>query len=217
MTHPILLKGHSITLRQLLPTHINALEAVASNPLIWQNLPIEGCRKDVFWTWAYDTLDLQSRGLAHVFAIFDNKTGAIIGTTRFQDMDNCHHKTDIGWTWFAPSVWGRGFNFEAKSLMLTHAFEVWQVQRVGFKVDERNVRSQRALENIGTTREGFFRNHMIRPDGSRRNSFFYGMTDEDWFAFAKDKINNALLDAFIANNKVVNPPECVFNYAAQLA
>jgi N-acetyltransferase len=200
MTHPIILEGHLVTLRQLMPQHLNALELAASDPVIWQDLPIEGWRKEAFWAWAMDALDLQMRGLAHVFAVFDNKTGAIVGTTRFQDMDAQHCKTDIGWTWYTPSVWGRGFNYDAKNLMLTHAFETWQVQRIGFKVDERNRRSQLALEKIGATREGFFRNHMIRPDGSRRNSYFYGITDEDWFGFAKDKIHNAFLDTLIANN-----------------
>ena len=213
MIHPNVLKGHLITLRQLTPKHINALEIIASDPTIWQNLPIEGWRKDAFWTWVYDTLELQMQGKVHVFGIFDNKTGAIVGTTRFQDMDAQHHKTDIGWTWYTPSVWGRGFNFEAKNLMLTHAFETWQVQRIGFKVDERNKRSQVALEKIGATREGFFRNHMIRPDGSRRNSYFYGLTDEDWFTFAKDKMNNVFLDSLIANNK----PSAQPNYSLELA
>lgn len=207
MTHPLVLKGHLVTLRQLTPKHISALEIIASDPAIWQNLPIEGWRKDVFWTWVYDTLELQMQGKAHVFGVFDNKTGAIVGTTRFQDMDLHHRKTDIGWTWYTPSVWGRGFNFEAKNLMLTHAFETWHVQRIGFKVDERNRRSQLALEKIGASREGFFRNHMIRPDGSRRNSYFYGITDEDWFAFAKDRIHNAFLDSLIANNNALSQPE----------
>jgi N-acetyltransferase len=201
MTHPIILKGHFVTLRQLQPQHINALEIAASDPIIWQNLPIEGWLKDDFWTWAYDSLDAQMRGSAHVFVIFDNKTGAIVGTSRFQDMDTKYRKTDIGWTWFVPSVWGRGFNFEAKHLMLNHAFETWKVHRVGFKVDELNMKSQKALEKIGATREGFFRNHMIRPDGSRRNSLFYSITDEDWQTFAKNRIRNAVLDSLIAENR----------------
>jgi N-acetyltransferase len=203
MTHPIVLKGHFVTLRQLTPKHINALELAASDPVIWQNLPIGGWRKDAFWTWAYETLELQMRGLAHVFVVLDNETGAIVGTTRFQDMDAHHGKTDIGWTWYIPSVWGKGFNFDAKNLMLTHAFETWRVQRIGFKVDERNERSQNALEKIGASREGFFRNHMMRPDGSRRNSIFYGITDEDWILFAKDNIFNALLDNYKTEKQLV--------------
>jgi N-acetyltransferase len=215
MTHPSTLEGHFVTLHKLQPKHLKELEQVAANPDIWQNLPIEGWRNDVFWTWATDSLDAQMRGSAHIFAIIDNKTGSVIGTTRFQDMDNHHRKTDIGWTWLSADFWGQGYNFEAKNLMFTHAFEAWQVQRVGFKVDERNLRSQRALEKVGTSREGLFRNHMIRPDGSRRNSYFYAMTDEDWFDFAKNRLQNLVLDAIVADRKKTSYaelPQSVFTH-----
>lgn len=197
MIHPNCLEGHLIQLQELTPRHLYILESVAANPIIWQNLPVEGWRNEVFWTWAHETLELQKTGKAFVFAVIDNRTGNVVGTTRYQDMDKRHNKTDIGWTWYDPSVWGRGFNFEAKKLMLSHAFETWEVARVGFKVDERNRRSQRALEKIGASKEGYIRKHMIRPDGSNRNSFLYGLTDEDWFSEAKQKVQNSMLEAII--------------------
>ena len=201
MTHPDYLEGHLIQLQQLMPAHLYALEKIATDTRIWQHLPIAGWQKDTFWRWAYDALALQMQEKAFVFSVFDNKTGKIVGTTRFQDMDAAHQKTDIGWTWYDPSVWGRGFNFEAKNLMLTHAFEAWKVHRVGFKVDERNLRSQAALEKIGASQEGFIRKHLIRPDGSHRHSFLYGMTDDDWFSTAKQSLQNLVVEAII-NQKV---------------
>jgi N-acetyltransferase len=197
MIHPIRLDGHLVQLEKLSLRHIYALEKVAANPVIWQHLPIEGWKKDCFWTWVYDSLELQMNKKAFVFAVIDNKSGKAIGTTRFQDMDCQHNKTDIGWTWYDPSVWGNGFNDEAKNLMLTLAFEVWNVVRIGFKVDERNLRSQRALEKIGAQQEGYIRKHMIRPDGSNRNSFLYGLTNDDWFLSAKHTLQNHVVEALI--------------------
>lgn len=197
MTHPNYLEGHLIQLQKLAPTHLRALEKIANDVRIWQHLPIAGYQKEAFGTWAYESLELQMQEKAFVFAVIDNKTGHIVGTTRFQDMDIKHNKTDIGWTWYTPSVWGCGFNFEAKNLMLTHAFDTWQVHRVGFKVDERNTRSQAALEKIGASREGFIRKHMIRPDGSHRHSFLYGMTDEDWSTTAQYALQNLVVEAII--------------------
>lgn len=197
MIHPNRLDGHLIQLQALTPRHLFVLEKLAKNPIIWQNLLVEGWRSDMFWTWASESLELQKAGKAFIFAVIDNKTGNVVGTTRFQDIDLLHNKTDIGWTWYDPSVWGRGFNYEAKSLMFTHAFEVWKVHRVGFKVDERNHRSQRALEKVGTSREGFIRKHLIRPDGSNRNSFLYGLTDEDWFLNAKQMLQSRIVEAII--------------------
>jgi RimJ/RimL family protein N-acetyltransferase len=180
MIHPKRLDGNLIRLVEMEVQHLCALETIASNPIIWQNLPVEGWRKDSFRRWAYDSLELQKNGQAFVFVVIDQNADKIVGTTRFQDMDRQHNKTDIGWTWYEPTVWGLGHNFEAKKMMMTHAFEVWNVARIGFKVDERNLRSQRALEKIGASREGIIRKHMIRPDGTSRNSVLYGMTDEDW-------------------------------------
>ncbi len=204
MIHPFRLNGHLIRLEKLSLRHIYELEKVAANPLIWQYLPIEGWKKDVFWTWVYDTLELQMHQKVFAFAVIDNRTDAVVGTTRFQDMDFRHNKTDIGWTWYDPSVWGQGFNDEAKNLMLTHAFTVWHVVRVGFKVDERNRRSQRALDKIGAQQEGFIRKHMIRPDGTNRHSFLYGITDEDWFLVGQQNLQNHIVEAILMENTKEN-------------
>ena len=197
MTHPISLDGHLIQLQKLAPLHLNELEKIAADPIIWQYLLTKGWQHDAFWTWAIESLEEQKKGKAFIFVVMDNQNGRIVGTTRFQNIEPQHNKTDIGWTWYAPSVWGCGFNFEAKSLMFTHAFETWRVHRVGFKVDECNLRSQRALEKVGTHREGYIRKHLIRPDGSIRNSFLYGLTDEDWFSTAKQSLQNRVVEAIM--------------------
>ncbi|MBL7813742.1 MAG: GNAT family N-acetyltransferase [Saprospiraceae bacterium] len=212
MIHPNSLEGHLIRLEILEPRHLYVMEAIASNPLIWQNLPIEGWRNDVFWRWAYDSLECQKKGQAFVFVVIDQHSGKIVGTTRYQDMDCQHNKTDIGWTWYDPSVWGKGYNFEAKKLMLTHAFEVWKVGRVGFKVDERNMRSQRALEKIGARCEGLIRKHMIRPDGSSRNSLLYGLTDEDWFMTVKHRAQANVIEAIVQQRDTLKYQETVCVY-----
>jgi N-acetyltransferase len=197
MIHPKRLDGHLIQLQELAPRHLYVLEKVGANPIIWQNLLFEGWRNDIFWSWASDALERQNAGKEVVFAIIENSTGHVVGTTRFQDMDAQHNKTDIGSTWYDPSVWGKGYNYEAKHLMFTHAFEVWKLGRVGFKVDERNVRSQRALEKVGASQEGYIRNHLIRPDGSNRNSFLYGLTDEDWFLSVKKMLQSRVVEKII--------------------
>ncbi len=202
MTHPVFLEGHLIRLERLELSHLFLLEIIGANPIIWQNLLVEGWRNEAFWLWANESLEGQKAGKICAFAVIDNRTGNVVGTTRFQDIDMVHNKTDIGFTWYDPSVWGKGFNYEAKYLMFRHAFEVLKMQRVGFKVDERNIRSQRALEKVGTTREGYIRKHFIRPDGSIRNSFLYGITDDEWFVSAKKMLHNRVIDALIARRAV---------------
>ena len=178
----LVLEGQYCTLVSLTQAHLPELAQLATDPNIWQYLPVRGYLSDVFWDWADDTMRLKMTGTSHPFVVIDNQTHDIIGTSRFQDIQPEHDKMDIGWTWFTPSVWGSKVNTEAKSLMLHYAFEKFGVARIGFKVDENNKRSQRALEKIGASREGVFKKHMIRPDGTSRTTFFYGITDDDWLA-----------------------------------
>jgi N-acetyltransferase len=187
------LDGRLVSLQKLVPTHAESLRQVASDPIIWRHMPMEAWRADVFNDWLHLAFQAQLEDQSCVFSIVDQLTGRLVGSTRFQDIDIKHRKVDIGWTWFAVEAWQKGHNTETKYLMLQYAFEVWGVHRVGFKVDERNLRSQRAIERIGATQEGLFRNHMIRPDGSHRNTIFYSITDTDWSEYVRFNFENTLL------------------------
>ena len=69
---------------------------------------------------------------------------------------------------------------EAKWLMLRHAFEVMGCRRVELKTNAINARSRAAILRIGATEEGTFRQHMIQPDGSSRDSVFFSVIDGEW-------------------------------------
>ena len=69
---------------------------------------------------------------------------------------------------------------EAKLLQLTHAFETLGAERVEFKTHARNLASRAALLGIGATFEGVLRHHTIMPDGSNRDSAFYGVIAPEW-------------------------------------
>ncbi len=71
-------------------------------------------------------------------------------------------------------------NTECKYLLLRHAFETWGCIRVQLKTDLNNVRSQAAIERIGAVKEGVLRNHMVRPDGTVRDSVIYSIIDAEW-------------------------------------
>ena len=87
---------------------------------------------------------------------------------------------EIGYTWLAHSAQRTRCNTEAKFLLLSHAFETWQVHRVAFRTDERNRRSRSALERLGAQFEGVRRAHMPSVDGTVRNSIFYSIIRSEW-------------------------------------
>jgi RimJ/RimL family protein N-acetyltransferase len=100
--------------------------------------------------------------------------------SRLFEIDAMHRRCEIGYTWYIPEVWGTSVNPEAKFLLLTHCFETWGAARVQFKTDHENLRSQAAIAKLGAVKEGVLRAHMIRPDGTQRDSVIYSITREEW-------------------------------------
>jgi len=87
---------------------------------------------------------------------------------------------EIGATWLAASAQRTRCNTEAKYLMLTHAFDVWQVHRVALKTDERNARSRQAIERLGARLDGVRRGDMAGQDGTVRSSAYYSILRAEW-------------------------------------
>ena len=136
------LKGTLIEIRPLTREDFDALFAAASDPLIWKQHP-ENDRytKEVFQTF-FDGA-IESKG---AFAIVERKSGRIIGSSRYCNLNPVEGEVEVGWTFLERAFWGGSFNRELKTLMLDHAFRF--VDRVLFVVGEKNLRSQKALAKI---------------------------------------------------------------------
>jgi RimJ/RimL family protein N-acetyltransferase len=113
----------------------------------------------------------------------------LVGCTRFMDPQWPLGRVDpdeveIGGTWLNPSAQRSAVNTEAKILMLTHAFDVWNVQRVAICTDASNEQSRRAIDRIGARFEGVLRHHrrsLQEGHGDTlRDSAMYSITVEDW-------------------------------------
>jgi RimJ/RimL family protein N-acetyltransferase len=104
----------------------------------------------------------------------------VLGSTRYMEIRAAHLGLEIGYTWYRRDAWGTAANPEAKLLLLAHAFEASGAERVEFKTDHRNERSQGAIARLGAVREGVFRHHRRRPDGSWRDSVCLSILREEW-------------------------------------
>jgi RimJ/RimL family protein N-acetyltransferase len=156
-----ILKGKLLQLRPLRPEDWNALYAVASDPLIWEQHPIrDRYKEEVFRGFFREALE--SGG---ALVVIDANDCQVIGSSRFHGYDKEKSEIEIGWTFLARSHWGGTHNKELKQLMLRHAFKF--VNSVIFLIGPQNLRSQRAVEKIGAVRVG------SRPDGSGRDNFVF--------------------------------------------
>ena len=102
-----------------------------------------------------------------------------MGLTRLKNLSRQNRNAEVG-SWFAPEAWGRGANTESKLLLLEYAFERLHCIRVEFQTDSRNIRSRNALAAIGAIEEGILRSRRITREGSRRDSVFFSILDNEW-------------------------------------
>jgi RimJ/RimL family protein N-acetyltransferase len=136
----------------------------------------------------------QARGVSVPFATRDARTGRVVGSTRFMNIErwtwapghpmqrSAEHAdaVEIGSTWLAQDAQRTAINTHAKLLMLTHAFESWEVRRVTLKTDARNARSRAAIERLGAKLDGVLRAHMPAFDGGVRDTAFYSIVAAEW-------------------------------------
>jgi N-acetyltransferase len=177
---PVVLEGDRVRLEPLRADHLDDLALVAFDPPLWR-WTIMGPQDEVgLRRWLETALGNAAAGIERPFATVDRATGRAIGSSRFLSIVPEHRRLEIGWTWVGTAWQRTGANREAKLLQLTHAFETLEAQRVEFKTHSQNERSRNALAGIGATFEGVFRNHMIMPDGSVRDSAYFSITSEEW-------------------------------------
>ena len=176
----IALENENVLLKPLDKQDVAGILTAGSYPEIWTYLPtnIEN-EKDVH-NFVDKALKEKMLNKEFPFVILDKKSGEIIGSTRFMDIDEQHQQLEIGYTWIIPAYWRTTVNTNCKYLLLSYCFEVLGLLRVQIKTDYANTRSQKAIERLGAVKEGILRNHMLRKDGSIRNTVMYSVIKEDW-------------------------------------
>jgi RimJ/RimL family protein N-acetyltransferase len=185
--------GHHIRLEPLAHHHLDALAlASAADPSLYQWSPVPQSKLEAT-TYINTALAWRDAGTAVPFAIVNQNDNTVIGSTRFWNLErwswppaHARHARlhpdacEIGYTWLTHSAIRTAANTEAKLLMLTHAFETWQVLRVCFHTDVRNQRSRTALERIGAKFEGILRAHRMAADFIPRDSVRYSILAAEW-------------------------------------
>lgn len=180
MLADVTLQGRYVVLEPLEARHASELWPAADEPELWRHMTFLVHAEKHLQAWIDGRLAAKRAGTALPFVQRDATTGTAFGSTSLYEYDPLHRRVGIGHTWLGRLHRRTPANTEAKLLLLTHAFETLEFRRVHLKTDHENVRSQRAIERIGATREGVLRNHMVRPDGSARHTVLYAIVAEEW-------------------------------------
>ena len=109
-----------------------------------------------------------------------NTSGAVLGSTRYHDIVPAVERLEIGYTWYAARAQRSAVNTTAKLLLMQHAFETLGAQLVGWRTDNYNFASQRAIERLGARKDGVLRHHALRRDGTVRDTVMYSLAAGEW-------------------------------------
>jgi len=192
---PVELRGNLVSIEPLRLDHAAGLLAAADMDEIFTWLPYPrpaDIAQAKAWIENAHADRLADRRFP--FAVLSAAEGSVVGSTSYWDFDARDAHVEIGSTWFSRTSWGTGRNAEAKLLLMAHAFETVELERVSFRRDIRNGRSQRAIERLGASKEGVHRHEMRRRDGSWRDSVHYSVLRSEW-PDAKDRLRDRIATA----------------------
>ena len=177
---PVTLRAQGIALVPLALEHEDGLRAAAADGELWKlritSVPEPAQTRD------YIESALQMRNEAHrfAFAVTDEDSGKVLGSTSYHDILPAVKRVEIGYTWYAQSVQRTHVNTTCKLLMMGHAFDTLGCHVVGWRTDNFNFASQRAIERLGAKKDGVIRGHALRRDGTIRDTVMYSLRSGEW-------------------------------------
>jgi RimJ/RimL family protein N-acetyltransferase len=147
---------------------------------IWKYMGMYVRNDQDFNTYIQNTLQQKANGICYPFLIIDKAANRVAGSTRYGYLNHASQKCEIGWTWYGKDFQGTGLNKACKYELLNFGFENIQFKRIQFSADLENLKSQRAIENLGALKEGLFRNNYVDSEGNSKDDVYYSIILEEW-------------------------------------
>ena len=175
----IVLENEFLMIQPLSEEHIGEIETISySNELGEFGKRVKN-RNDLEYYFEYCTNSRKNKEL-YPFFISRKHDKAPLGITMFGNISFPNKRLEIGWTWLGEQYQGKGINFQCKKLLLDYCFEDLKMRRVEFKVDVKNIKSQKAVEKLGAVKEGLLRNYNIQSYGESEGTYVYSILKEEW-------------------------------------
>jgi RimJ/RimL family protein N-acetyltransferase len=177
---PVTLESKHVRLEPMAREHVAGLEAAARDGELWNlritSVPAPG------ETEKYVEAALKGYDDGHMlpFVVRDIASGKVIGSTRYHDIVPAVERLEIGYTWYGKSWQRTHVNTTCKLMLLTHAFETLGAKLVGWRTDNYNFASQKAIERLGAKKDGVIRHHALRRDGTVRDTVMYSLLAGEW-------------------------------------
>ena len=177
---PTTLSARGLTLVPLDASHEAGLGAAAADGALWSLRVTSVPEPAQTRKYIEDALQMRADGNRFAFAVLEDATGTVLGTTSYHDILPAVKRVEIGYTWYAQRCQRTHVNTTCKLLMLQHAFDTLACNVVGWRTDNFNFASQRAIERLGAKKDGVIRGHAMRRDGTIRDTVMYSLRAGEW-------------------------------------
>jgi len=187
MNQLFILENERVALKPLTLENFKELIIIASQDNLVQFSPSNIATPNSLRKYVETALKQLNDGLSIPFIIYDKLQKAYAGSTRYMHINYKNKVLHIGSTWIGKEFHGTGLNDQMKLLMLDYAFGTMDFEKVEFRIDERNIKSRKAVEKLGCTLEGILRKDVYLLDGFKRNTCCYGLFREEWIDMKNTK------------------------------
>ena len=177
---PVVLRRNGVRLEPLALAHEDGLAAAAADGQLWRLRVTSVPEPQDTRAYIETALEMCAQDSRFAFAVIDEASERVIGSTSFHDILPAVRRVEIGYTWYARSVQRSHVNTTCKLLLLGHAFDHLGCHVVGWRTDIFNFASQRAIERLGAKKDGVIRGHALRRDGSIRDTVMYSLRSGEW-------------------------------------
>ncbi|WP_374255003.1 GNAT family N-acetyltransferase [Acinetobacter brisouii] len=174
------LEHSNLRLEPLSIEHLQGLITATQDGELWNIRVSSAPHPDQVAAYIEHALQQREQQQRQAFAVVNTQTGKVLGTSSYHDIVPNIRRLEIGYTWYATSAQRTHVNTTCKFLLLRHAFEDLGAQLVGFRTDNFNCRSQRAIERLGAKKDGVLRHHQPRKDGTVRDTVMYSIRAGEW-------------------------------------
>jgi len=152
---PVTLEGRHVRLVPLEREHQEALANAAADGELWKLWYTSVPSPETIAAWMDTALAMRDSAGAQPFTIIDARTGDVIGSTRYMNVEAAHRR-------------------------LAHAFDTLNAIAVEFRTHFMNRQSRAAIARLGAKEDGILRNHQIGRDGIYRDTVVFSIIESEW-------------------------------------
>ncbi|MCW5221855.1 GNAT family N-acetyltransferase [Verminephrobacter aporrectodeae] len=177
---PVTLRARGVRLEPLALEHEAGLRAAAADGALWRLRVTSVPEPQDTRAYIEAALAMRADGNRFAFAVLDDATDEVLGCSSYHDIIPAVRRVEIGYTWYRKSVQRTHVNTTVKLLLMGHAFDTLGCHVVGWRTDNYNFASQKAIERLGAKKDGVLRGHALRRDGTIRDTVMYSMRSGEW-------------------------------------